>query len=423
VQLLHCSLPSEIDPVKWKILLEIPIANDQYYLKDQLPGDFEGGFKINFGKKQNGDTIFISKSDSIEVNIEQQLISLDTTSIEQILGEQEIQNSPSIDLLFDFTQFDIPLPPNIEIPESVSFIQSQDADLGGIKSVSIDESSPPISFEITNKSGIALTDLFFSLLNFNDTLGTFRIPLLSGNSSIQTLLALGGKKISNPLTVSISSTIPAGSTISIGSGIQVQFNLDGQLISEAEIADSMISYEDFFEGNLDLADSIKIDLVDIEDARIYCSIQNPCALKMFISGSIDNAWQREFSESRNITSVKQLTTIKDSSKFAGKILSDTIFHSPLITDYSNTISLDNIRFFPTWIPDSGKSVLGFRFRVKSIPDGRTIRFNKNGVIRFNLVPSKFPFVHIKGLLSMDLLNHFLIVRSLDLAGINPYLIL
>ena len=148
-------------PVKWKILLEIPIANDQYYLKDQLPGDFEGGFKINFGKKQNGDTIFISKSDSIEVNIEQQLISLDTTSIEQILGEQEIQNSPSIDLLFDFTQFDIPLPPNIEIPESVSFIQSQDADLGGIKSVSIDESSPPISFEITNKSGIALTDLFF----------------------------------------------------------------------------------------------------------------------------------------------------------------------------------------------------------------------------------------------------------------------
>ena len=81
VQLLHCSLPSEIDPVKWKTLLEIPIANDQYYLKDQLPGDFEGGFKINFGKKQNVDTIFISKSDSIEVNIEQQLISLDTTSI------------------------------------------------------------------------------------------------------------------------------------------------------------------------------------------------------------------------------------------------------------------------------------------------------------------------------------------------------
>ena len=177
-------------------------------------------------------------------------------------------------------------------------------------------------------------------------------------------------------------------------GLRVYFNLDDMVVSDAVIKDSLIDYEETYNGTMGLSDSINLNFIDLDSAMISCEINNPCAFKLEFIGVVEDAWDCDFARANNIRSITQLSSIMDSSA-SGKVVNDTLFRYSGATHAVKMIPLKKLRLFPTWDTDSAKAFLSSVTSTFS-SDGRWVHFNKDDLISVKLIPTKFPFVQISG---------------------------
>lgn len=396
--LFSCSLPSDTEPAKWQVYMEIPVTEERFNARDLLPDDMVPGFELSFGNSDSSDTITLIKTDSLFYMIEQEMVTADSSILEEKLGAITLENTPVINVMFALMEGnDNGTLSGVPLPFEVPIDQSTNEPVDGVQSVLFDESSLPLEITVTNRSDdVDLHDIHISILDYENLLGQISIPLLeSGLSEIKSF-SVSDKTVRDSITISVQATIPEGSVVNLDDGIEVKFSLDGLAAAEAIISDTMINYSDIFTGSFGLADQIALDAIDLDDARLLCEIINPSSIQIELNGVIDNAWERDFAEEENLKSIDQLSAIKDSSSFAGNIIFDTLFQSQSSTVSSFIIPLNHMRLFPSWNADSGKSMLNYRFAIQSVSDKRHIHFNKNDTWVFKLKAQQFPFIQITG---------------------------
>jgi hypothetical protein len=393
-----CSLPADVKPVRWRMNLQVPVTDQRFYARDLLEEDLVPELTLQYDRDTTSrDTVAIEKSDSLEYVFEKKLIATDTSTEEKTFGAQALDNTPFVDVSFSLTENTVIADPSIPLPVPVHISNSKDNSLGGIQSVTIDTASPDLMIDVANRSQqIDIEDIDVVLIDKGDTLGKIHSDGIAAQSSVTAPLSLGGKTIHDPITVAINAVLPAGSTLHNGDGLNVSFSLDGQMIEAAVIADSMIHYSDVVTGSFTVADSIDLAIIDLDDALLGCEVTNPSALMVGMKGVIDNAWDYDFAVNRNLNSLADLADETDSSGFAGSIINDTIFKNAATSTENILMPLKNMRLFPTWDATLGSSVLTYQYTVQSLSDGRLIHFNKNDKFVFKLVPSRFPFIRIKG---------------------------
>jgi len=397
LQICFCSLPSDIEPVNWKMHFEVPIADKRYEMRDILIKNYTGDMDIQMGKADTvSDTVYIYKKGSTFYEINKELITTDTSVMEEMVGARTLNNTPVVDLFFEYPGVS-GLSGPVLVPEAYSFEREMHEDLDGIWSVTIDESSPALNVNVKNTSqGAHIENLKVTLLNRGVVIESSFLANLSAGANTVVPFMIQGKSIESPLTVKIEATIPSGAQLRTNEGLMVYFNFDDMVVSAAVVTDSLIKYEESYNGTMSLADSMALNFVDLDSAIISCEINNPCAFKLKFTGIVEDAWNCDFARAKKLKSIAQLSSITDSSAFAGKVIDDTIFKEQGITRYEKRIPLANLRLFPTWDTDSAKSVLKFRYLLHSLSDGRRVHFDKNDLISFRLIPSKFPFVQISG---------------------------
>lgn len=394
-----CSLPSDSETAQWQMHVEVPVIDKHFAAKDLLPKELGEGLQIVYGDSTGGsDTVSLVKEDTLTYFMKRELVSTDTSFLEEKMGAVTLTNTPPVNLKFNLTNKDIRNEIDvITLPSTQTIDQSQNKTLTGISSVTIDETSPPL--QITLKNDAAQADLHnvgVTLSSGGIMIGTIAIPLLSATTAQTENVPMAGKIFFNAITVSIEATLNEGTIIHADDGLAVSFSLDNQVASDAELIDSMIIYSDTLTGTIGLADGIMLDAIDLEEARLHCEIKNPVLIRVFLDACIDDAWERDYVKSLNIDEKKQLTAITDSSHYVGKIIADTLFRSATRTNTSFPIILNRMRLFPGWNPDSSKSFLSYKYGITSIPDGRNIHYNKDFVFSFKLTPDKFPLIRIKG---------------------------
>jgi len=371
LQIYFCSLPSDIEPVNWKMHFEIPVADKRYEMREIFIEKYIGDMDIRMGKADTvGDTIFLYEKGSVFYEINKELINTDTSVMEEMVGARTLKNTPMVDMFFEYPGVNNLSGP-VMVPEAYSFEKEDHEDLDGIWSVTIDESSPVLNANVKNTSlGADIENLTVTLLNRGVVIESSFLATLSAGASTVVPFMLQGKSIESPLTVKIEATIPPGAQLRANEGLKVYFNFDDMVVSEAVVTDSLIDYEESYNGNMSLADSINLNFIDLDSAIISCEVKNPCAFQLEFTGIVEDAWNCGFAKAKNLKSVAQLSSISDSSYFAGKVIDDTIFKIPGVTRYDKKINLANLRLFPAWDADSAKSVLKLRYILRSLSDGR-----------------------------------------------------
>lgn len=397
LQFCFCSLPSDIEPVNWKIHFEIPVANKRYDMRKIFIKEYIGDMDVQMGKADTiGDTIYIYKKGTASYEISKELIATDTSSMEEVVGARTLKNTPMVDIFFDYPGVS-DLSGSEIVPAPYTFTRQEDEHLDGINSVTIDESSPALNVKVMNTSvGANLENLTVTLLNKGIVIDSSFLATLPATAEAVVPFEIQGKSIFSPLTAKINATIPSGAQLRADEGLRVYFNLDDMVVSDAVIKDSLIDYEETYNGTMGLSDSINLNFIDLDSAMISCEINNPCAFKLEFIGVVEDAWDCDFARANNIRSITQLSSIMDSSAFAGKVVNDTLFRYSGATHAVKMIPLKKLRLFPTWDTDSAKSVLKFRYQLRSLSDGRWVHFNKDDLISVKLIPTKFPFVQISG---------------------------
>jgi hypothetical protein len=79
LQICFCSLPSDIEPVNWKMHFEVPITNKRYGVRHIIKDEYTGEMDVKMGKADTiGDTVFIYKKDFAFYEISKELITTDT---------------------------------------------------------------------------------------------------------------------------------------------------------------------------------------------------------------------------------------------------------------------------------------------------------------------------------------------------------
>jgi hypothetical protein len=394
-----CSLPSDSETAQWEMFVEVPVVEKKFMAKDLLPEELSEGLRLNYGDSTGMiDTITIVKEDTLTYTMQRELISTDTSILEEKMGAVTLKNTPPVDLKFNLVTADHS-DPSVILPSLLSIDQSQDKVLDGIISVSIDETSPLLQITLTNTAAQAdIHNVKVTLSSGGTAIGAVTTPLVSANSSQVAEVGIAGKTVFTTITVSIEATVPAGAAINTSDGLGVAFSLDNQVASDAVIVDSMITYSDLFTGDIALADGIMLDAIDLDEARLKCVVDNPASIRVFLNAVIDDAWERSYVQNLGIESNKQLVTAIDSTYFTGEVIADTLFRSATETKFSFPVSLNGMRVFPDWDADSSKSILKYQYRITSTPDGRSVHYNKDLVISFKLIPEQFPFIRLKGTL-------------------------
>jgi hypothetical protein len=396
--LSRCSLPEDIEPVRWNMHLEVPIIDEHLTIDDVVPGGSLAGLTVDFGDTAvSRDTVSITRSDSLQYTIEKQLGSTDTSEILKTFGPLSLKNTPPVDVVLGLgTDLPLDAPLEVALPAAVTLSKSQEKILDGIQQIRVDESSPMLSVVVTNLSeGAALKDVYIFLSSGADTVGIVYVPLLHALASGIVPISIAGRYIYSQMTIAATVTVTAGSVVRSVDGLRVAFSLDNQAIAEAVISDSCIDYSDMLEGTLTIADSLRIDAIDIDSALLYCEMYNPACLKLEVVGTLHNAWALDYSESLDLQQAEQLTGDLDSSAFAGEIFRDTLFRSGDPVS-GLTVPIRSMRVFPLWKPDSLKSFVSYCFKVTALPDGRTISFNKDYQFLVRLIRDQFPFIRIGG---------------------------
>jgi len=407
LQICFCSLPSDIEPVNWKMHFEVPITNKRYGVRHIIKDEYTGEMDVKMGKADTiGDTVFIYKKDFAFYEISKELITTDTSVTEEKVGAVTLNNTPAVDIFFEFPGVS-GLPGPVTLPAELSFTKEEVETLDEINSVTIDESSPVLKVSVKNISLSADVErVKVILLNEGTAIDSSSLATLPAGAEVIAPFEIQGKSVYSPLTVRITATIPSGTQLRANEGLRVFFNLDDMIVSDAVVVDSLIDYTDSFDGAMGLTDSIDINFIDLDSALISCQINNPCAFKIEFTGIIEDAWNSDFAKVKNLRSIDQLRSIKDSSAFAGRVIDDTLFKAPGTTRYEKVIPLKKLRLFPTWDTDSAKSTIKFRYILRSLSDGRWIHFNKNDLISFRLVPTRFPFVQISGKFAKPMTEFF-----------------
>ena len=93
--IIRCSLPADIEPVEWKMHIEIPIIDQHLTINDVISDSSLAGLTIDFGDTAAaGDTISVCKNDSLQYVIEKQLGTIDTSVTDELFGAQALKNTP-----------------------------------------------------------------------------------------------------------------------------------------------------------------------------------------------------------------------------------------------------------------------------------------------------------------------------------------
>ncbi len=398
--LCFCSMPSDVEPAQWRMLMEIPITTERIELRELIEDEeLFGDMELNFGEDDSsGDTVRLRKDGSEEYYVERELVVIETSMVEETLGPRTLENTPRVDVLFEYPQ---ELTNQInemligDLPEITYEMEPQVhvEKFEDIRFLRFDESSPPLPATIQNESDADLTDIKITLESDGKAIGTVLSDYLAANEAMTTSIPIKEKTLCDSLIITVEATILADSAPKEGDGLQISLAMDGLIVSEAEVIDSMVDYQEPFAGSFGISDSFRLKSIDLDDAILRCELKNPSMLKFEIKGIIENAWNRQYAQEMVLDSVMQLDKSDlDSSEFAGDLLSDTICGS----NWEKDFYLKTMRVFPKWDSDSGKSLVSYRYTVKSIAEGNFVRFHKDSAIVFKLIPVKFPFMRARG---------------------------
>lgn len=387
---LNCSLPHEIEPAKWQMHVEVPVIDTNIVIGEVLPAGSYSGLDVAFGDSTAaGDTLSVSKTDSVRFCLERELQTVDTFFMGKKLGVGKLNHLPLFECVFalhtglsDVKKCNVP----VSAPRTLSL--SKKMALTGVHSLTIDENSPPMNVTVANMSRSAdIEDVAVALMDNQEVLGIFHTASLSAQLSKNVSLSLAGKCLRSPVSVTVCISFCKNAVLHPEDRFSVSFSLNNQGVSEAVIVDSLLDHADVFFGNIGIADSLRLDEIEIDTMSLPCEITCPALLKMEVAGSIVS----------NLSPCH--TSLTDGYEDTGRVealITDTLFRTPGTVFGSMRLPFHSKQIFPSWNPRLGQSFVRCRFSVRSLPDGRVIKFNKNDMFMIKLVQPRLPIVRIGG---------------------------
>jgi hypothetical protein len=382
-QFLSCSLPEDVAPAQWKMHVEIPVVDRSVSVRDLVAIDSVSGYKIDWGDSATiGDTVAVTRTDSMAYAFVQPLGTTGATVFARTLGPCGIRNLPPVELFAslrdDFTG-DCPL--NSPSPSSVTLsMPERRCELYGIQSLTFDETSAPLSVTVTNGSDRAdLEKIDIALESEGIAAGAVHIASLPARMSVVVPVQVAGKSLKSPLSLRVGVTLCQGSVVRWNDRLKLSFSLNGMMLSQAVIKDYFLDYSGQLSGDLPVADSFRLDKIETGRTFLDCEIGNPAALRMEMRCAIGNQGQRGCDEGAGEETIV-----------------DTLFRLPDKTVCSQILPLGAMTLLPSWNPDSSKSYVGCRLNVRSLPDGRMLRFNKNDRLTLTIKPFRFPLISAQG---------------------------
>lgn len=401
IQMVQCTLPAEVDPVRWQMYVELPVVDEKYTVSEVLPENLFSGLDVAFGDGSvSGDTVSVLKKGTISANIRKQLLYIDTTEIEKRIGVFTLGRIPPMNV--DFLFKSIVTDDNIygqPLPMSMRLQCETERSIDGVVSLTVDESSSPLNVTVVNNGERAdLENVVIVLSHADDTIAEIHVAEIAALSTKIVPVPLAGKSIHFPLRIHSAFTLPAGTYLQSSDALGLSFPLNEQKISEAVLNDTLLDYSNMFDGELKIADSIRVHSIDLHPAVLEVEISCPDLMKVEVGGCMENCWDIDFSKRYDLESEMQLAGISDSTGVAGVFPTDTLLQSTAGTFERTQIHIPPVRIFPSWNPKKNAAFLTYHFRIKSLPEGRLVRLRKNDRFIFRVYSPAFPFECINGCL-------------------------
>jgi hypothetical protein len=401
---LACSMPADVEPVKWNMHVEVPVLRDSW----KIAGDLHLGDEARqdgFDDDRMGDTIGVSIGDSLSMDITQNLMTLETSSVEQEMGTQTLQKTTTVDHLFELSE-KVTIPAGFDqLPADAPFEDTTVEDLEGIQAVTFHESSPQLRVNVTNNSAAAsLSDLVLTLVCDDEQFSQSTVGLVEAGETEVVSIPVAGKSLTNPLTIRVAATVDKGSKIAAGEGLLVSLNLDDMVVAAASLADSLIDYRDIFEGRLALTDSIRIHYLDLSDAVLEYEVVNPSGLQVAITGDMHHLWSRRFAVENEMVVLEDAGGLdaNDSASYRGIILDDTLCEEIGTDTETGEFTLSDVRLLTEWNEDSLTSEIPYVYTLATVHDGRMVHFDHEDTLEFSLRPIRFPFITVSATLEKEI---------------------
>ncbi|MBN1980288.1 MAG: hypothetical protein JW795_02070 [Chitinivibrionales bacterium] len=374
---LQCSLPSNHDPLRWKIALSLPMVKDTISVSQHL-----NEIAIKNGTVDTTALVTALYTDSTDFSVEiGDHLRFNDVQTTRFMGPLRLQNVDSIRevLLFPFTG---------PVTVSQSFqVASGPVAITHVYSVTFDESCQELSLVVSNQSAVACSTVTVTLRNNSGTVvASTSTPLLAAHQTKSLMMSVADRLLEPPVIISVSGVAVGGTgSINAGEGIVVSFQLNAMTASAARLLDSCIVLNALYHDSVGVSDSVAVDYCDIDTLAMRYQISCKNGITASVIASMAHTWDRTFAENKNIVSCAAIgskATAGDSLLYIRNIIvHDTIGQSA--TTVGQTI-LKNVRLFPVVQQRTMFSIIPCVYVFMTIPANKVVTVNKNDTIAFNL---------------------------------------
>lgn len=398
--LLTCSLPETIEPAHWKMHLELPLISQTIPVGNLLQKGADYG--LGFGPSDtaiSGDTIAIIRTDSLSYAFEQKIETPASSTLEQRLGVAMLQRMPQISIAFGLEQA---LPKSCRqgtaLPPGTTLSLSEKGYMiPGVQSVSIDESSPPLTLTVVNRSGsLYMENIVIALMDKSDAAGAVHISSLPPHAIKTAVVSIAGKNLITPIALAVCVTLTKGSQIHPDDTLDIRFSFNNQVISEAVLNDTLIDFAAQLSGTIPLADSVKFDRIELGATTIGCEIKCPAQLKLEVTAAFTGMEEPDTFNTALQHTKRTARLEEDLCSTSTNLIRDTLFKLPGTSNGTLRVPLRKQCLYPFWNMRTQQSAIHYHFSIHSIPDGRMIHYRKNDLLKLQIQPVHFPIKRIDG---------------------------
>jgi hypothetical protein len=383
--LFNCSNPVD-EPLRWTSVAEIPVTNQKFNLKEQLTEDNlvknDSMKVVDPDTTKLGDTLrFVQKSaDTANIEVHEDTIKKQT--YQAVLGLIPLSNTK-------------PILDTIQLPGAVgNFLTSIPMTLDKVYEVTFyDTTTNILSITASNLSSSSLTNVAVGIAGVD----TQTISTLGANSSDTFKLQVRGTSIGHSIDVMISGSSPDASA----KELVLAFSLNGLLGSRCKVEDSLVTFNQVFNGTYDITDTIAMDYIDIASGFFEYTVNNYTNLELSFGVEHQHLWTTAYCQENHFEKVDDLLKSKvlDSvvSYSGDKILQVGVSITP---NTNKRIARPNIsanRLFTTWDTTRNQTVTKIEYTVATNPPkGEIVTLSATDSLSFTVSYGDFKFKEFLG---------------------------
>jgi len=368
---LMCSNPTDQEPVAWRTAVQVPLANGDFVLGEEMqkwfdkPDSTDTTLRVLYVDSQYnptgrvplmitdttlGDTVALSIPDKDTTSFTIDEDSLEDKVFDVTLGEMTIEGQPAVN-----GSTPIPGTPVSNTTLPISF--------PGLFYARFAASSPPLSVTLNNNSpSVTLSNVEIGLEGGTAT----QVGTIGPNSSATAEVAVAGLEIRNPANFVVSFN-PSGADAA--NGLSYEFSLNGLTVDSIMADDSYAQFSWSFTNDYDITDTLDVEYVDFRYGWFDYSMLNNTGLTLDARAVHHDMWSTPYSiiiGAERQEDLAEAGTL-DSSMFQGNIMNTALPVRPGQELPFAHWNISGMRLFPQWDTTQARSETYVEYLVSTPP--------------------------------------------------------